>query len=586
MRTQAFKSSPPRSTPPIAVFLTGGLLFAATAAFCLWQNSRVAVLWDLSYLLDTSWRISLGQLPYRDFPFAHAPGTFLLHAAIIKVFGRVYWPHVACAALESGATTLLTWRILLRVLRPLGQRVWWIATLLAATLVPLGIYSIYPHAIYDSDGILAVLLALLLVIRTAECWESTASGANAPAGSPSIATRDIFAGAACVVPVFFKQNIGVVFLAAAFSCVALIAAIRTARVSPKPQLWFLAGATTATALAVLAVHATVGVGNYRFWTMTFAAQRRLPGLTTVLGVYRQTSLLWTIPTALAGVALLLMRTLRDKLWSRALGFLLIAAPFLWTLLSLALTNDPGDRADQFLFLWPHLLILGTFLALAQIPSLLRNRASAASAMLPFLLLATTHGTFLSQQLWGSTYAIWPLLVLLIAMLLVEVREIAVPLAATIAATLLICGSLYASSLERLDYIHLNGPLAHATLPALRGMVTPGPSLPEFENMVHFTDAEIPAADGIVLVPGEEPFYFVTGRTPQFPVLLTDLATDPYSQQQTAAEMRARNIRWLILKRDLQLAAPPEYETPELLRTVEQDFALYRQLPGYDVYRRQ
>ena len=32
-------------------------------------------------------------------------------------------------------------------------------------------------------------------------------------------------------------------------------------------------------------------------------------------------------------------------------------------------------------------------------------------------LAAIHGTFMSQQLWGSTYAIWPLLVLLVAEML-------------------------------------------------------------------------------------------------------------------------------------------------------------------------
>jgi hypothetical protein len=70
------------------------------------------------------------------------------------------------------------------------------------------------------------------------------------------------------------------------------------------------------------------------------------------------------------------------------------------------------------------------------------------------------------------------------------------------------------------------------------------------------------------------------------VLLTDLATDPYTPQQTAEEMRARGIRWLIVKHDLQLTAPPAYETPELLQTAEQGFVLYRSLPGYDIYRHQ
>src|ERR1700690_3120695 len=87
-------------------------LIPASAALTLWQNTRVAVLWDISYLLDTSYRISLGQLPYRDFPFAHAPLTFFVHALIIRLFGRVYSPHMLCAALEAGAATLLAWRFL------------------------------------------------------------------------------------------------------------------------------------------------------------------------------------------------------------------------------------------------------------------------------------------------------------------------------------------------------------------------------------------------------------------------------------------------------------------------------------------
>src|SRR5689334_12117582 len=97
-------------------WLTGALLFLASAAFTLWQNSRVAVLWDLSYLLDSAWRFSLGQIPYREIPFAHAPLTFLLHAEIIRIFSRVYYPHIVCAALECGIATILTWRITIRVL--------------------------------------------------------------------------------------------------------------------------------------------------------------------------------------------------------------------------------------------------------------------------------------------------------------------------------------------------------------------------------------------------------------------------------------------------------------------------------------
>jgi hypothetical protein len=541
-------------------------LFLASAAFTLWQNARVAVLWDISYLLDTSARISLGQVPYRDFPFAHAPLTFLVHAAIIRIFGRVYFPHIACAALEGGIAALLAWRILLNLLRPLAASAWIVALLLAAPLAVLGIYAVYPHPIYDSDCILAVLATLFLLQRAKESpWQNA------------------LAGVACVLPLFFKQNIGLPFLLITLGCVAVIAILRRMQCATMaPQLWMLAGALTAFASALLIIHATAGLHNYYYWTITFAAQRRLPGLGLILEMYRQGALLWTIPAAIAGLALL---RLNDTRWARAAALLLLAAPFLWTVVDLALTNDPDDRSDQLLSLWPYLLLLAALLAVCNLRPRLLRVSPAFNTLLPLILFATIHGAFLSQQLWGSTYATWPLLMLLIAAMLVQVVAIARPLAAIIAATFLLCGGLYSASHERLGYIHLDGAVRHATLPELRGLTTPGPWIPEFEELVRFANAEIPANDAILLLPGEDPFYFATGRTPRFAVLLFDPATDPYTPQQTLDEVRTHNVRWLIVTRNLQLNAPPMPELAEITRVVQQDFDLDRSLSNYDIYRR-
>ncbi len=139
--------------------LAAASLFLVTAAFVFWQDSRVAVLWDLGYLLDTSHRIALGQMPYRDFPLVHAPLTFLIQAALIKLAGRHYLLSVIYAAIAGGLGTILAWRILLRTTRatPLfGVHAWIGALLLASPLTVLGIYSIYPHPIYDCDCALAI----------------------------------------------------------------------------------------------------------------------------------------------------------------------------------------------------------------------------------------------------------------------------------------------------------------------------------------------------------------------------------------------------------------------------------------------
>ena len=39
-----------------------------------------------------------GQVPYRDFPLAHAPLTFLIQAAIIRLTGRVFFHHALYTA--------------------------------------------------------------------------------------------------------------------------------------------------------------------------------------------------------------------------------------------------------------------------------------------------------------------------------------------------------------------------------------------------------------------------------------------------------------------------------------------------------
>jgi hypothetical protein len=533
-------------------------LFLATAAFTLWQNAHVAVLWDLAYLLDSSYRISLGQLPYREFPFAHAPLTFLMQAAIIKLFGRVYWHHILYAALSGGAATLLTWRITLRLL----PHRWGLATLLCTTLIPLGIYSIYPHPIYDADCILSVLLALYLL----QCAEE----------SP---LRNAFAGAVSILPLFFKQNIGLLFLATLFMCVIVVAIARIQqRKTIAPQLSLFASGVLTLAIAILALHLTVGLSNVRYWTFTFAAQRRLPGLGLILGIYHQTSLLWTIPTTLA--ALLILRMLPYHRWTRLTALALLIAPFLYAVITFFLTNDPDDRADALLSLWPHLLLIAAAFALYQL-----RKTPSMITLLPMVLLATIHGTFLSQQLWGSTYAQWPLLILLLAMMLAELSSLARSLAIAIAAVFLLCGTVYASSLERLSYNHLSGSIAHATLPQLRGLSTPGLYIPDFEELIRYTDATIPANDGILLIPGQDPFYFASGRTPRFPVLLLDPATNPYSPQQMRDEARQRNIQWLIINRKLQLAADPVPNMQAYIDALTPDFTLVQTCNNYSIYKR-
>jgi hypothetical protein len=579
-------------------------LFLATAAVVLWQNAHLVVLWDLSYTLDSSVRFALGQTPYRDFPFVHPPLTFLIQAAIVRVAGRVYWHHVLYAAVVGGLGTVLAWRIALRTLRGRVASAWPVSVLLAAPLTVLGIYSILPLPSYDCDSAFSILVAILLFQRLTPSAPTTSATGQAALGRAKAGIRTLLlpfaAGAAVALPLFFKQNIGLPLFAVTAGVILLMLALRligrapTSPASPgiPALLAVLAGAATTLLAAALLLQCTVGLGNYIHWTIQFAVERRLPGFKDMLGIYLEPSLLWMLPCVAAALLLLRSRLAKGR-WARLLALALLASPFLFTLFALFLSGDADDRAVSLVALWPLLLILSAALTLFY---LLRGQVDRA--LVPAALLAAIHGTLLSQQLWGSTYAIWPLLILLAAEMIAFLASVKLSgaalagwnveaaLAAVIAATLLVCGGLYTTSEDRLSYIDLpDGPVVHSTFPQLKGMATPGPYLPDFEELLRFAAANIPASDGLILLPGEDPFYFATGRAPQFPVLLFDPTTDPYSPAQLAELARSRNIRWVIVKRALQIkeAATPQREAT--MKALLGDFKPYARLTAYDVYRR-
>jgi hypothetical protein len=262
---------------------------------------------------------------------------------------------------------------------------------------------------------------------------------------------------------------------------------------------------------------------------------------------------------------------------------LILVPWIWSAVEFVRADDPDTRADALLSLWPLWLLIAALVAVFE----LRNGVTF-SRLLPFVVLAAVHGTFMSQQLWGSTYALWPLLILLIAWViaLLPTGPRRFMMTAGIGAVLLGCGGVYSASLERLSYIDIpDGPIEYAQTPALRDMASPGQYLANLDELVRFTDVEIPHEDAILLLPGEDPFYYATGRTPQFPVTLFDPATDPLGPHELMNEAARRGVRWVIVKRVLQSKenVMPGFE--EAMRAIQSEFALHRQLAGYDVYRR-
>ncbi len=414
----------------------------------------------------------------------------------------------------GGLSTVLAWRIALETLRNQIAHAWTVALLLAAPLIFLSVYSIMPNPEYDADCAFSILVAVRGLQRIT-CIKLGARLASLhPKGTchpkrslPRVSRqsesknlrlffgnfqilRAILAGSALCIPLFFKQNIGLPFL---LTCVCAILFVLLAarfnrrqttdstRLETRAALAALCGVIAALLAGALLLQLTAGLGNYLHWTIIFAGQRRMPGLDVMLGVYGYPALEWMLPCAIAGLVLLRTRFAK-KLWAQIAAFLFLAAPFLFALAALFLySDDPDTRGDNFLMIWPLILVLATAMALVNLWQSWRE--PSLRALLPLVVLAAINGAMMSQQLWGSTYAIWPLLILLLAELFAVLDRIVVragaaqiapprftlALTAFISATMLVCGGFYTASEERLSYAQFpDGPASAFRISGSRG----------------------------------------------------------------------------------------------------------------------
>ena len=106
----------------------------------------------------------------------------------------------------------------------------------------------------------------------------------------------------------------------------------------------------------------------------------------------------------------------------------------------------------------------------------------------------------------------------------------------------------------------------------------------FEELVDYAEREIPPDEGILMLPGEDLFYYTTGRRPRFPVLMFDRTINPYDARMIDALIRQRNVRWVIVKQRLQLNGTPMENLDETLRLITAHARVVARLRNYAVWR--
>jgi hypothetical protein len=259
------------------------------------------------------------------------------------------------------------------------------------------------------------------------------------------------------------------------------------------------------------------------------------------------------------------------------GVVLIAAD----VVALSVIYAPG--------FFPPILVASVGLAIFRA----RREGPRFEVLVALVVALTTLGVLQSQGLVGSSFAIFPLLVVAMAVLVRDVAW-AVPsptafaprLGMTLALVLVLIGTVYALSDARLAFVDVNapGPVQHSTYPSLAGLSARGPYLADLDEILRWIDGHVPQDESIAFVPGEEPAFFALGRRPLLPsVYFFDVAT-PYTPAQLGRIADERGLRWVFVKERLQLIEEPPL-TEAIVAALTEHATLVARVGVYRVYRR-
>ena len=114
----------------------------------------------------------------------------------------------------------------------------------------------------------------------------------------------------------------------------------------------------------------------------------------------------------------------------------------------------------------------------------------------------------------------------------------------------------------------------------------GDFLPDFEELVNYTNENIPRDDGILMLPGEDLFYYTTGRVSRFPILTFDYSYNPYDPFQIRDMALERNIEWVIVKNDTQVEVDPTIDDRQkIVDVLDPYFRHVESLNNYEIYKR-
>ena len=136
--------------------LTASYFLALSIAAPFWQWIDNLAIFDLNYFVANSNRISMGEIPYKDFILVLPPTTYLIQASIFKVFGNNIFSIIIPSIIMNFITSFFLFNHL--ITNKITKK---ISILISSLYVLCSGFTLFPWLHYDNFIFLIILIYLI-----------------------------------------------------------------------------------------------------------------------------------------------------------------------------------------------------------------------------------------------------------------------------------------------------------------------------------------------------------------------------------------------------------------------------------------
>jgi hypothetical protein len=549
-----------------------GLLSAFFVYYHAFINEeRILALLDFTYLVEHAYRIYLGEMPYKDFGLALTPGIFLIQAGVFKLFGLNAHAIVLHACFVSFFVVLLNFYIINKL-----HKNYVINISLLLPLIFTG-QAIFTHANYNMESLFFCLIALAYLLKVLYSQKKAY-------------WQFFMVGILISLPFFIKQNIGLVFQFFMLLSLFLVSLFSKKELLFKEFLLILMGNILIPVIFIVILFMSGVLDDFYYQVFQFPSEVRNP-LTKIEEIIKA-YLSYEAVLSYSGMVLMGLFLCTPVISHQTKSFILpLFAPVILFFTYLTYFRAYNVHLETVIGIHFMTIVIIIFFLANVYKFILNTSGQLFVTFVPMVLLATSVSVFLSYfSLPAQIENIYFLLIAIIAAHSIQFF----PNLTTWNIFYVVIGVLFSFQFYGFANTKFFWFPTYSTVhevaaePKLRGLGTRDEWFPKMEQLFQFADKHIKNTDKVVTLPGEDPFYYATGRIPPLAYLQANPHTFvPYNVNWFFQQCLEEKVKWIIVKKHIQNIPFFYLDITPLLKSnkIPKYYNLYADLGLYYIYKR-